>query len=208
VIPRASDVYLAVLVPINATSDFATGLRDTWYSALSLLRSDGTELAFVDPSFAVVSPSRYFDTTRIDAIGHSIDLCYYGVNAAGELIDSPLRAGEVVLQVRGPECAAVAPNGPSTPLITRVAYDDPRSPFNGCQRTVTLGATRISNAGGPTATFYSDPYGRATRAGSFVGGVKQYVSQTGNSAAAAIDRVGFGGDTDPCLSGSNIHAPN
>ncbi len=208
VIPRASDVYQAVLVPVRETSDFATGLRDTWYSALSLLRSDGTELVFVDPSFAVASPSRYFDSTRIDAIGHSIDLCYIGINAVGILIDDPLRAGEIVLQARGPECAAVAPNGPSTPLITRVSYNDPRSPFNGCRRTVTLGATRISNGGGSTTTFYSDPYGRATRTGSFAGSVKQSVSQTGNAAAAAIDRVGFGGDTDPCLSGSNIHAPN
>ena len=58
VIPTGSDnVFAAILVPVGQTSDFIAGLTETWYSALSLRRIDGTELVFVDPSFAVTSPA-------------------------------------------------------------------------------------------------------------------------------------------------------
>jgi len=208
VIPRAESVYDAILVPVRETSDFIGGLTETWYSALTLRRTDGAELVYLDPSYAVTSPSRYFDTTRLNAVARSIDLCYVGISATGVLIDDPLRSSEIVRQARGPECEAIAPNGPATLRINRIAYDDPRSVFNGCRRLVTLGATRISNGGGSTTTWYSDPYGRAARTGSFAGAVKQFVSANNNSTAGNIDRVAFGADLDPCLPGSNIHAPN
>jgi hypothetical protein len=207
VIPVADNVYAAILVPIGQTSDFAAGLTESWYSALALRRSDGTELVYVDPSYAVSSPSRYYDLGRLNAVARSIDLCYIGISATGVVIDDPLNATLIVRQARGPECSAVAPFGPFTPRVNRIDYDDPRSVFNGCRRRVTLGATRISNGGGGTV-WYSDPYGRAARAGSFTGGVKQFVSAINNSTAGDIDRVAYGADTDPCLPGSNIHAPN
>ena len=208
VIPTASDnVYAAVLVPVGQTSDFITGLTETWYSALSLKRIDGSELVFVDPSFAVTSPSRYFDVTQLAGLARSVDLCYLGISASGALVDDPGQTALIVRQARGPECAGIAPNGPSTARVNRVAFDDPRSVFNGCRRAVTLGATRIVNGGGGTL-WYTDPYGRAARAGSFVGGVRQYVGAVNNSAAAAVDRIAFGSELDPCLPGSNIHAPN
>jgi len=207
VIPVADDVYAAILVPVGQTSDFAGGLTETWYSALALTRNDGTELVYVDPSYEVSSPSRYYELTRVDAVARSIDLCYVGVSATGELIDDPLRASLIVRQARGPECSAIAPNGPFTPRVNRIAYDDPSSVFNGCRRIVTLGATRITNGGGSTV-WYSDPYGRASRVGSFTGGVKQFVSAVNNGIAGEIDRVAIGADLDPCLPGSNIHAPN
>ena len=207
VIPTADSVYAAVLVPVGQTSDFAAGLTETWYAGLSLKRTDGTELVFIDPSYAVASPSRYFDITRVDALARTIDLCYIGFSASGELIDDPVRAGVIVRQARGPECSGIAPNGPLTLRILRIPYDDPRSVFNGCRRRVTLGATRIVNAGGGNI-FYSNPYGLAARTGSFTGGIKQYVGTINNSTAGDADRVSFGADLDSCLSGSNIHAPN
>jgi len=170
-------------------------------------RSDGTELVFVDPSFAVLSPSRYFDVSRLAGVARTIDLCYIGLSAFGIVIDDPLRTSEIVRQARGPECSGIAPNGPSTLQINRVAYDDPASVFNGCRRSVTLGATRITNGGGATI-WYTDPYGSAARSASFVGGIKQYIAVTNNSTAGDIDRVAFGADLDPCLPCSNIHAPN
>ena len=207
VIPTADSVYAAVLVPVGQTSDFATGLTETWYAGLALRRTDGTELVFVDPSYAVASPSRYFNVATLNGEARTVELCYIGISLSGELIDDPLRAALIVRQARGPECSGIAPNGPATPRVSRIPYDDPRSVFNGCRRRVTLGATRISNGGG-SATWYSDPYGRATRVGSFTGGVKQYVGVVNNSTAGDIDRAAFGADLDPCLPGSNIHAPN
>jgi hypothetical protein len=208
VIPTGSDnVFAAVLVPVAQTSDFIGGVSDNWYSALSLTRSDGTELVFVDPSFAVNLPSRYFDVTLPDGLARTVDLCYLGITATGALVDDPANAGLIVRQARGPECSGIAPNGPFTPRVNRVSFDDPRSVFNGCRRAVTLGTTRIVNGGGGT-TWYTNPYGAAARIGSFTGDVRQYVSAVNNSTAAAIDRIAFGSELDPCLPGSNIHAPN
>ena len=207
VIPTADTVYSNVLVRVGQTSDFAAGLTETWYSGLALSRTDGTELVFVDPSYSVASPSRFFDVAQFTGVSRTIDLCYVGISASGALIDDPLRAFEIVRQARGPECSTIAPNGPFTPRVNRIAYDDPRSVFNGCRRQITLGATRIVNGGGSTI-WYSDPYGRATRSASFTGGVKQFVGVLNNSTAGAVDRVAFGADLDPCLPGSNIHAPN
>jgi hypothetical protein len=123
------------------------------------------------------------------------------------LVDDPANAALIVRQARGPECAGIAPNGPLTPRVNRVSFDDPRSVFNGCRRAVTLGTTRITNGGGGT-TWYTNPYGGAARVGTFTGGVRQYVGAFNNSTAAAIDRVAVGSELDPCLPGSNIHAPN
>ena len=148
----------------------------------------------------MASPSRYFNVATLNGLARTVDLCYIGFSIAGELIDDPLRAALIVRQARGPECSGIAPNGPATPRVTRIPYDDPRSVFNGCRRNVTLGATRITNGGGSTI-WYSDPYGRAARAGSFIGGVKQYVEVVNNSTAGDIDRVAFGADLDPCLLG-------
>jgi len=207
VIPTADGVFTAIMVPVGQTSDFTLGLAEDWSTTLSLRRTDGTEIAYIDPSYAVSSPSRYFDVTQLNAIARTIDLCYIGLSATGQLIDDPLRASEIVRRARGPECSAIAPNGPLTLRINRIAYDDPRSVFNGCRRRVTLGATRISNGGGSTVWF-SDPYGGAARSASFSGGIKQYIGVINNSSAGNADRVAFGADLDPCLPGSNIHAPN
>lgn len=205
VIPAAERVHALVLVPLGQTSDFAEGLAERWESALTLTRSDGSELVFVDPWYSVASPSRYFDVARLNGVARTVDLCYIGYTLAGELIDDPLSASRIVRQARGPECSALAPLGPATPRISRIAFDDPRSTFNGCRRHVTLGAARIANAGGGTL-LYTDPYGRAARVSSFSGGVRQYVGAI--NTAGDPDRVAFGSDIDPCLTGSGIHAPN
>lgn len=207
VIPVAEDVYAAVLVPFGQTSDFAAAMTEIWYAGVTLTRTDGSELVFVDPAFTVSSASRFFDVARFDGVGRTIDLCYIGISANGFLVDDPLQAAAIVRRARGPECQAIAPLGPATLRIDRVPFDDPLSPFNGCRRSIDLGLTRVTNAGGATL-WYSDPYGRATRAATFTGGVRQYVGTINNSATTGLDRATFGADVDPCLTGSSIHAPN
>lgn len=207
VIPHASRVWDFILVPVGQTSDFAGGLTERWYSGLALTRPDGTQLAFVDPSFAVQSPSRYFNDLDPDGVARTINLCYIGLNAALAVINDPTRVAEMTRRARGPECSAIAPLGPGTPLVSRIAYDSPDSPFNGCRRSVTLRATRIANAGGGTA-WYTNPYGANARAATFSGAVKQYVSVVNNSTAGDPDEATIGADVDSCLTGSKIHAPN
>ncbi|MGH6622950.1 MAG: hypothetical protein ACREBN_03210 [Burkholderiaceae bacterium] len=208
VIPTIDNVIDAIYVPLGATSDFLRGLAETWSTIVTLRRADTTLLASFDPAFRLLSPSRYFDASRIDGIARSIDVCTSGLNAAGVLIDDPLRAGEIVRQARGPECQALAPNGPATPRSLRVAYDDPKSTFNGCRRQTELSATAVRNTGGATL-WHTDPYGNGGRPGVFAGGVRQYVSSSNNGLAPALlEPTAFGNDIDACPAGNGIHAPN
>ena len=197
-----------IFVPITQTSNFSTGLIETWFSAVSLVKQDGTELAAFDPVFTVYSPSRYFDPDAIDGIARSIDVCYTGLGVAGQFIDDPFNAGSIVRQARGVECSSIAPNGPATARVARIAFDDPRSPFNGCRREVTFAASTVRNGGGATI-WYTDPYGRGARATSFTGGVKQYVSAVDNTTqGVTLAAKIFGGDLSNCQTGAGIHAPN
>jgi hypothetical protein len=153
VIPTADSVYAAVLVPVGQTSDFATGLTETWYSGLALRRTDGTELVFVDPSYAVASASRYFNVATLNAEARTVELCYLGISLAGELIDDPLRAALIVRQARGPECSGIAPNGPATPRVSRI-------PTRGASLTDAAGMSRWEQRASPTAA--GRPRGTAT----------------------------------------------
>jgi hypothetical protein len=194
VIPRAENV--------DAKSSFRSRLPtsprgdETWYSALSLSRSDGSELVFVDPSFAVASPSRYFDITSLNAVARSIDLCYIGISAGGLLIDDPARAAEIVLQARGPECEAIAPNGPATLRVNRIAYDDPRSIFTAAASRDARRHPRHERRRLDHHVLQRPLTGeRAHR--HLHWRVKQFVSAVNNSTASDIDRVAFGADSDP-----------
>lgn len=207
VIPTITNVRESIYVPVGQTSNFAAGLFETWSSAASLVRNDGVVLASFDPSFSVYSPSRYYDPAQIIGISRSIDVCYTGLNAIGLLVDDPLRAGEIVRQARGPECVTVAPNGPATPRVQRVPFDDPRSPFNACRREVGIGSTPVQNTGG--TAWYTDPYGRAGRTATFAGAIRQYVATADTSGSGLVLATKrFGGDVSNCPPGTGLHAPN
>src|SRR4030095_12494981 len=92
VIPTIDNVRNDIFVPITQTSNFSTGLIEKWFSAPSLVKQDGTELAAFDPAFTVYSPSRYFNPDAIDGIARSIDICYTGLSVAGRFIDDPFDA--------------------------------------------------------------------------------------------------------------------
>lgn len=208
VIPTIDNVIDSIYVPVNFTSDFTLGLAETWSTSVTLRRADLTELASFDPAFRVLSPSRFFDASRLEGIARTIEVCTSGLNAAGLLIDDPFRAGEIVRQARGPECLLLAPNGPATPRLLRIAFDDPRSPFNGCRRQTELMSTAVRNTGG-TTLWYTDPYGGGGRTGTFAGAVRQFVGASSNSTApTALEPTAFGNDLDFCPSGNGIHAPN
>ena len=208
-IPTIDNAAIDIFVPSSQTSNFLTGHRESWSSAVSILRLDGTELMAFDPAFVVYSPSRFYDPDLLDGIGRTIDLCDTGLDASGQFVDDPQQAGSIVRQARGPECGSIAPSGPSTPRTARVAYDDPRSPFNGCRREVTFATSTVRNAGGTAAVWYTDPYGRVARPGAFSGAVKQYVSAT-DTTQQGIELAAetIGGDLTNCAIGAGVHAPN
>lgn len=199
-IPARGRVFANVFVPPGALSDYEAALTERWETALRLRRADGSELATLAMAFVVFNPARYFD----GGLARTIELCYWGLDAAGNLVTQPALASSIVRQARGGACAALAPEGPRTPLAQRLAYDAPAAQaFNACRRAAHLGADIVRNAAGPTI-WYTDAFGANARSVAFARSVKQYIAvgDTGTLALAPV-RV----DLPHCAS-AFVHAPN
>ena len=67
-------------------------------------------------------------------------------------------------RAKGWLCDMATANG----TLTSLAYDDPRSPFNGVRRQVDINSNRIQNADGPEV-WYTDPFGKNGRTDPFPG---------------------------------------
>ena len=119
-------------------------------------------------------------------VGRPVALCY------GDALTGRAAAGEMCRQSTG--------NG----AIPGLAYDDPRSTFNGVLRFVDINSNRISNEDGPEFWF-TDPFGKHGSTERFPGSVLQYIAKIDNTA-----RQGGG----PVLGrqrnygGPGVHAPN
>ncbi len=174
-----------IYVPSNQFSNFSLGLYEDWVSSNYLVTSGGRTLAYFDPHFAVFTPSRYYDPTKPDNVGRSIDLCY-GAGTNGE-------------KARGGECDVVKQ------YSDRITYDDPRSPMNGVHREFYFNQTWIDNEGGPT-TWYTDPYGGNASTSSFVGAIRQYISSTDNYNKTIYESQAIG--SNRYYGGNGVHAPN
>jgi hypothetical protein len=210
-IPTLGRIRFAALVPENQPSNYSRALYEDWLSANYLQSSpDRPALAYFDPHFAVFLPSRFHwppktpqmsGVTRqaddIDAqIGRTVDLCY---------MDDGGKAA------RGGECARVRELG------GRIAYDDPRSPFNGVKREFYFNQTTLINQGGPT-TWYTDPFGGHASRTAFTGAIKQFVAAIDNRKRDERGFVNVGGRAFPFESralgkdrwygGTGVHAPN
>jgi hypothetical protein len=197
-IPARERVFANVFVA-SGDSDYDAGLNERWDTFLRLRRADGTEIATLAPAFRVFAPARYYDNGAAD----TINLCYYGLNAAGTLVTDPSAASTIVRRARGGVCEREAPNGPGTPVSQRIARTDPESPFNACERAAYFGGDVARNGGGPT-TWYTDAFGGLGRTTSFARSIRQFVSavDTGTITLAEVE------ETNPSCAESSIHAPN
>lgn len=174
-----------IYVASNQFSNFSLGLYEDWVSSNYLVTPGGRTLAYFDPHFAVFTPSRYYDPTKPDNVGRSIDTCY-GTGTYGEL-------------ARGGECDVVKQ------YSDRITYDDPRSPMNGVHREFYFNQTWIDNAGGPT-TWYTDPYGGNASTSSFAGAIALYISNTDNYNKTIYESQAIG--SNRYYGGNGVHAPN
>ncbi|MEP7166497.1 MAG: hypothetical protein ABI758_00785 [Candidatus Woesebacteria bacterium] len=192
-LPTITRVKDSVLVPEGQFSQFSLGLYEDWISGSHLMSSDGRELVYVDPHFAVFSPSRFYDPSQPDNVGRSIDVCYMK-EANGD-------------RARGGECDEVTnyKDGSTIPESQRIPYDDPRSPFNGCTREFYFNNNAISNAGGPTY-WYTDPYGKNGKTSPFPGSIRQYIPSAKTSLPFNLESIAIGKDMNWC--GTGVHAPN
>jgi hypothetical protein len=198
-IPTSANVFAGAFVTAGQTSSF-NALFERWESLLRVRRANGAEVATLAPAFRVRNPARYYD----NGLARSINLCYFGLDGNNNLVTDPARASSIVRQVRNINtCSAIAPNGPSTALAARIAFDDARSPFNACDREGFFGADVVRNRDGPTL-WYTDAFGGNANTVAFANSIKQFISlaDTGSivlGEATARQQV--------CQS-TTVHAPN
>ncbi len=203
-IPTINKVNEYILVPDGKFSLFSNGLYEDWISANYLTTSDGRQLAYFDPHFAVFKPSRFYDPSQPDNLRRSIDVCYMK-ESNGD-------------RARGGECDEVTDyrDGSTIAASERIPFDDPRSPFNGVTREFYFNQTDLQNSGGPT-TWYTDPFGGNAKSAPFTGSIKQYLASVTSNRGFAFESQAIGKTRDySCLAPdkptastcSKIHAPN
>jgi len=180
-IPDRACIEQHILVPDGNSSNFRSGLRESWQMSQSLRTQNGKRLASVGPYFNVFNPSRYHDPASPNLVGRPIDLCFE-VTAAGER----------------------AQGGPCEGVVAGMSFDDPNSPFNGAQRDVDINSIHISNSDGPQV-WYTDVYGKNASQEPFAGSIKQFISQINNEAVTPSG-PGIGRRRDYGAAG--VHAPN
>lgn len=187
-IPDRTCVLQHILVAAGRQSDYGA-LHESWQTSNSIRTSDGHTLADFNPYFQVFRPSRYYDPAQPGVVGRPMDMCYESDSAAG-------------LRARGGPCEDATSGG----TVQGIAYDDPRSPFNGVRRVVDINGTEIRNADGPTVWF-TDPFGGHASTDSFPGAIRQYIARVDNT------RNGLGNGGPELGNGRNygapsVHAPN
>jgi hypothetical protein len=187
-IPDATCVD-SILVAPGQNSDFGR-LNENWPIGLGGWAEDGKLSFNVSPYFQVRNPSRFTDLSQPNKIGRPIDLCY---------------AGTADKMARGKTCDTVRA---AAPAATPMAYDDPRSPFNGTNRTVDINNLSVNNATGNTKWF-TDAFGKniqrtADPSKGIV--VEQFISKGGTT------EVDLRPLTDNNIGGNHnhptVHAPN
>jgi hypothetical protein len=149
--------------------------------------ADGHGLAFFNPYFQVEYPSRYYDPSQPDNVGRPVAVCY-------ETLPNGYWA-------HGEACAQSTANW----SIPDLAFDDPRSVFDGATRTVDINYNEIRNEDGP-AVWYTDPFGRNGRPEAFPGSIRQWIAKMNNDRGIGMGGPQLGEDRPYRAQG--VHAPN
>ncbi len=183
-IPDRSCVEQFVLVPEGERSNFSGALRESWQLSESIRAANGQHLAGVGPYFNVTLPSRFFDPTLENNVGRPIDVCY-------EVTESGERA-------QGGACDESTNEG----AVQGMAFDDPRSAFDGADRDMDINGITVTNADGPEV-WYTDPFGGNGRTRPFPGSIEQFISKFDNSAVTP-----HGPSIGRYYGGNGVHAPN
>ena len=186
-LPDRACIEQHMLVPPGQNSSFGSALHESWQVSASLRTESGRTLASVDPYYQVFYPSRFYDPTLPGLTGRTVDMCF-ATEPNGDRADGWL-------------CDQATANG----TLTSLAFDDPRSPFNGVRRQVDINGNRIRNAEGPEV-WYTDPFGRNGRTQAFPGSIRQVVAKMDNADGFEFRGPTIGGNRD--YGGPGVHAPN
>lgn len=186
-IPDRACIERHMLVPPGQSSSFGSALHESWQVSAVLRAENGRFLAGVNPYYQVFYPSRFYDPSLPNLTGRVVDMCF-ATEANGD-------------RANGWLCDQATEDG----TLTSLAYDDPRSPFNGVRRQVDINGNSINNADGPVV-WYTDPFGNHGQITSFPGSIRQLVGQIDNSDSFQFEGPTLGGDRD--YGGQGVHAPN
>jgi len=186
-IPDRECILRHLLVGAGATSNDHSALHESWETHSQIKRADGHTLASFDPYFQVFLPSRFYDAGVANLTGRPIAACYE-VEPNGD-------------RARGGACEQSTAGG----AIPALAFDDPRSRFNGIRRKVDINGNRINNADGPSV-WYTDPYGRNASPAPFAGSVRQWLARINNQGAFNFQGPAIGAER--AYGAPATHAPN
>jgi hypothetical protein len=174
-----------LLVPAGERSNYNAALHESWETSNQIRTADNRTVASFNPYFQAFSPSRYYDPSQSGNVGRPIDACYEDVNGQ---------------RARGGACDESTADGG----LASLAFDDPRSLFNGVRRQVDINGNHLRNATGPEV-WYSDPFGRNARSEPFPGSIRQFIAKVDNSGRV-IHGPNIGRNRD--YGGPGVHAPN
>lgn len=186
VIPDRTCVDQNLYVGANQRADYNEALHESWQTSNTIRTEGGRNLVHFDPYFQVFSPSRFYDPAAPNITGRPIAECDL-LNPARELNNDL--------------CAESTNDG----ALTGLAFDDPRSRFNGVRRFIDVNSNDIDNEDGPTV-WYSDPFGRNARKDPFPGSVRQWISKTSNDYGFNVNGPAIGFNRN--YGAASVHAPN
>lgn len=185
-IPDRTCIDRHFLVGSGSNSNFSSALHESWELSTAIKRADGHTLASFNPYFQVFFPSRFHDPAAPNLTGRPIAACLE-TESNGD-------------RARGSMCSEPTQNG-----TVAVAFNDPRSPFNGVRRKVDINSNRVNNAAGPNV-WYTDPFGRNGSTAPFPGAVRQWIGKVNNDRAFNFSGPTIGGNRK--YGGAGTHAPN
>ena len=105
---------------------------------------------------------------------------------------------------RGGECMFQTNYGQN---MTPIAWDDPRSQFNGVNREFYFNNFTAENVGS-NRIWYSEPFGKNAVTSSFVGGVKQYLKPKNDPTPYTKPFESDALGANRSYGGNGVHAPN
>lgn len=171
------------IIPTRACLEAGHSARESWQISQSVRTVDGKRLASFNPYFNVHHPSRMYDPSKPDLTGRPIEMCYVGLTAGiASLCEDATADGSIQL-----------------------AYDNPRSPFDGVRRDFDINSNDIDNEDGPEV-WYSDPLGKNARQQPFRGSIKQWIASIDNQRGVDDRFPVIGRDRN--YKGPGVHSPN
>lgn len=165
-------------------------VRELWTFGVHFKTPGGA--GFFGPYAGIFNPARIYDANSPTKEVKVIDLCYAGT-------------------LNAPKCTELKALG------GRIAWNDPRSPWNGTERSIAPKANFLWNDGASQEVFYTDAYGRNPSYTPFPNSIKQYASRTkGMVEGAMLDHnrnttLGAGGFENLVVrdhEATGIHMPN